>query len=93
VLIRYLWQFKTVVFLHWCQIFAVLFQAEIYINLLDDEEFDVNDGDSDDDDNDANCDARQTSKAEHSDVETESTLSTIHSRHVTPSHSKHTTPR
>ena len=67
------------------------FQAEIYINLLDDDEFDGNDESVDDDDNDVDCDeARKTS---NSDVETESTLSTIHSRHVTPSHSKHTTPR
>ena len=64
--------------------------------MLDDEELDEDeddDGAVDDDDADVRRDVNRTSKSENSDVETESTLSTIHSRHVTPSHSKHTTPR
>ena len=58
------------------------------MNLLDDEEY------SDYSDSDDRYDSMSNSfDKNHSDVETESTLSTIHSRHVTPSQSKHTTPR
>jgi hypothetical protein len=62
---------------------------------LDDEELSSDDDDDDFESYEENPRDRIGSNpaADQSDVETESTLSTIHSRHVTPNHSKHTTPR